>query len=34
MLKRITNKFASGHNIDDIYMPMEEELAAPDKSEQ
>jgi len=33
MLKRINNKFASANEIDDIYMPMEEELAAPNKSE-
>lgn len=34
MLKRITTKFATQHDQDDIYMPMEEELVAPEKSRQ
>jgi hypothetical protein len=35
MLKRLQNKFAvEEEDYDEVYMPMEEELAAPDKTEQ
>jgi hypothetical protein len=33
MLKRLTKKFTTTQELDDVYVPMEEELVAPHKSE-